>query len=369
MKIKVTHLTSVHKRYDVRIFHKMCCSIAENPDYEVSLVVADGMGDEIKEGVFIYDVGTIFGGRILRMTKVVYRIFIRAKVLNSDIYHFHDPELIPTCLKLKRTGKKVVFDIHEDYVLQILGKNWIPVVFRKFLSIAYQNLEFYACKRFDLLIVPQISMQRKFEKCNKTVLVANFPNKISVNPSISTAFNKFRLIYSGRISEDRGIWNILDFTSELYKINKNYSLTLVGEIDDSLLKRIQSHEAWQITKYLGVLSRKDLYEVYKQNSIGLILFNNVGQYFMAYSLKLFEYLQNGMFVIIPNFGDWIALNENYQVGLNVDPNNALESANIFDQCDIEFLEARSTDNRCKVDKFFNWENEEKILYDSYISIL
>ena len=43
----VIHLISVHIRYDTRIFIKMCSSLVET-GYDVSLIVADGKGDEIK---------------------------------------------------------------------------------------------------------------------------------------------------------------------------------------------------------------------------------------------------------------------------------------------------------------------------------
>ena len=51
--MKITHLTSAHPRYDTRIFIKMCSSLAKIKNYKVSLVVADGKGDEIKNGVEI----------------------------------------------------------------------------------------------------------------------------------------------------------------------------------------------------------------------------------------------------------------------------------------------------------------------------
>ena len=54
-KIKVCHLTSVHQRNDVRIFYKQCKGLSKH--YDVSLIVADGLGDALNDGVKIKDVG------------------------------------------------------------------------------------------------------------------------------------------------------------------------------------------------------------------------------------------------------------------------------------------------------------------------
>ena len=137
---KVTHLSTVHSRYDTRIFIRMCSSLATH-GHNVSLVVADNLGDEIKNGVSIIDVGAKSSGRFFRMTTSVKKVFEKAKELDSDIYHFHDPELIPTGLKLKNLGKKVIFDIHENTDLQILEKDWIPLIFRKLTSYILESMK------------------------------------------------------------------------------------------------------------------------------------------------------------------------------------------------------------------------------------
>jgi len=46
----------------------MCSSLATCKEYKVTLVVADGKGYELKNGVHVEDVGAKTAGRISRMT-------------------------------------------------------------------------------------------------------------------------------------------------------------------------------------------------------------------------------------------------------------------------------------------------------------
>src|SRR5690606_29093775 len=108
----ITHITTVHPRYDTRVFIKECRSIKRR-GLDVNLIVADGLGDEIKDGINILDIGKP-RNRLIRMIAYTRKAYVLAKKLNSNIYHFHDPELLMLGVKLQNRGKKVVYDVHED---------------------------------------------------------------------------------------------------------------------------------------------------------------------------------------------------------------------------------------------------------------
>ena len=369
LTLKITHLTSAHPRYDTRIFIKMCSSLAVH-GYAVSLVVADGKGDEVKNGVSIFDVGAKTGGRLSRMTKTVSRVFEKAQELDADIYHLHDPELIPAGLKLKKLGKKVIFDIHENTGLQIHTKDWIPTLIRPMLSFLYESYENWACKKFDKLIVPQLAMQEKYRVFCSTELIGNFPGNNDLSPlPLARNYSKYDLLYSGGIGSARGLFNMLDLIVELKKRSKKFNLTIAGPISPEELENAKKHPGWAFTNYLGELSKEHIYDAYSSNSIGLILLNNVGQYYMAYSLKLFEYMQNGMLIIMPDFGDWVAFNQKNQVGLNVPVHYSKHIADVIDGLTESDFNNFGSNGIRLVETVFNWQSQEKILLNTYMELL
>jgi phosphotransferase system HPr-like phosphotransfer protein len=129
--VKITHLTSAHARHDTRIFIKMCSSLAKNKNYDVSLVVADGKSNEIKNSVNIIDIGAKTGGRISRMTTTVKKVF-----QNENILHCNDLNALPAGVIIKKffnKNIKIVYDAHE-YETEINGLSGIQKTLTKLLE-------------------------------------------------------------------------------------------------------------------------------------------------------------------------------------------------------------------------------------------
>ncbi len=364
---KIAHLTSVHPRYDTRIFSKECRSLAQE-GYDVSLVVADGRGNEIIDGVKIYDVGAN-KGRLHRMIVTPRKVYKKAKELKCDIYHFHDPELMYCGLRLKKRGANVLYDIHEDMVQQIKIKYWIPKFLRNLISHLFKNLENRISKKMDALIVPQPYMELKYlEKNKKTVLIENFVMIDEQQSRLKTNYNNRLYFHAGALTEERGLLNMVRALGELQDPSH---LFLAGNIKEEMLKHIQKEKGWEKVTYLGILPHEQIQDYYNKSSLGLILYNNVGQYYLSYAVKLFEYMVNAIPVIMPNFGEWVTFNKENDCGINVNPTNPKEVAQAITYLNnnVQEKERLGHNGRKRVFEKYNWKIAETKLLKLYEDIL
>ncbi len=80
-----------------------------------------------------------YTSRLERMTKGVWMLYKQAKKLNADVYHFHDPELLPVGWLLQNSRNHVIYDIHEDYITSMLQKEYLPKPIRKFVAKLYKK--------------------------------------------------------------------------------------------------------------------------------------------------------------------------------------------------------------------------------------
>ena len=66
-----------------------------------------------------------------------------AAAVAADLWHFHDPELLPVALRFARSGHRVIWDAHEDYVSQFTEagkKEWVPGAVRGAVRAGTQAL-------------------------------------------------------------------------------------------------------------------------------------------------------------------------------------------------------------------------------------
>lgn len=365
--MRIVHLSSVHSRSDTRIFIKQCRSLAAN-GYDVTLVVADGKGDEHKDGVRIMDVGRL-SGRLNRMITTTRRVLDRALALNADVYHLHDPELIPIGLKLKHSNKIVVFDSHEDVPKQLHGKPYLGPVSRRVLPKMMGLFEREACSRFNGIVAATPSIRDKFLTINThTVDVNNFPLLGELDTSLPWADKAREVCYVGAIGANRGIREIVRAFEYL---GSPARLNLGGNFSEPDLKQeVKAYRGWKSVNELGYLAREDVRKVLSRSVAGLVTLHPAINYLDALPVKMFEYMASGIPVIASNFPLWRDIVEHNGCGLCVDPLDPKAIAVAIDYLITHPDLARSMgeNGRRLVLHQYNWSTEERKLLGFYAAL-
>jgi len=368
---KVVHLTSVHTAFDVRVFHKECKSLARSGKRVV--LIAPHQADEVVDSVEVKGI-RIRSGRFVRMTRTAWCLYREALRQNGNVYHFHDPELIPLGLLLAARGKKVVYDIHEDAPADMLHKDYIPQCLRWPLMWSVRKLEGAACRRFSGLIAATPTIAERFYPINaNTVIVHNFPMLDEIAPSATLPWNErpSAVAYIGSISERRGIRGILQALA-LFPSDRSVQMMLAGSFSrEGLRTELERLPGWGRVQYLGVLDRPAVANLLASVRLGLMVLQPEPNFLNAKPIKLFEYMAAGIPVIASDFPLWRRIIGEAGCGLLVDPQDPLAIARAIEYLLTHDAEAEAMGHRGRqaACKLYNWKSEERVLLKFYSQLL
>lgn len=367
---RVFVVTSVHGRYDVRVFLKQCCSIA-SIGHDVALVVQDGKGNENRDGVNIIDLGNPPPDRVRRIFLSPWRMYRFLRAVSPDIVHFHDPELLPLGYLLKRGNHFVIYDSHEDFPRQVLTKHWISPVFRKMISFLFEIFENYIVKRLDAVVCATPFIAKRFKLINPNCVdVNNFPILAEYLPLSDRKSQPFSrtICYIGAITRERGISELVD---AIYLL-QNVTLIVCGPFESQVYEdELKAKPGWRYVDYRGIVGRTEVAKIMSDSVVGIVTFLPGPNHNDSQPNKMFEYMSAGLPLIASFFPLWRQIIENSNCGLCVDPSSPQEIADAIEKLLSNELMCRQMGaaGRQAVAERFNWSNEAEKLLELYRNAL
>lgn len=369
MRRKVCLVTSLHNVKDERVFEKESTSLAKK--YEVYLVAPN---TETRDENGVHIIGVDFpdvNHRFKRWFKLGKLVPI-LKGIDAEVYHFQDPELMSIGLKMKKYGKKIIFDSHEDVPAYLQSVSYIPVSLRSWVSKYWALHEKRILKKYDALVSVTPFIVNRLIKINpNTYQITNYPKFNAQN--VERKWER-KVIFAGLIGRN---WN-LDKVIPCLPQN-DVTLVLCGRFYDSgkYLNYLKSLPGWEKVDYRGCVSQKQVKEFYGECSAGLAIESyddaNVG--YKEGSLgntKRLEYMSVGIPLITSSSNVWKNVVETYKCGVCVeDPKNEKQIADAIAFVVNNNENAKLMGDRAQeaVANEYNWGTQEIELFKMYEKLL
>lgn len=342
-----------HKPLDTRIFHKEAISLTA-AGFHVTLIIPHS-ASFTRDRVEVKAVPLPVKGWE-QLVLCPWRIFRKAlQEPRSAVFQIHDSELLLIGLFLRCSGRKVIYDAHEDTPLQISYQHWIPSLVKPFYGLVYRLLEKIAGWCFQAVIVAEPVIARYFPS-SKVVLIRNFPRKDSFAKEVPYDQRNGSLVYVGLLSKARGLIEMLE-GHRLAAEKINIPFVLGGKfapasLEGELLPRYK-------VDYRSWLPYDEMIDVLYSSSIGIIVPNPTERYKTNYPVKLFEYMAAGMPVIASSEGESATFVRESGGGILVDPMkpNEIAEAILALRTDPQRAAIMGVQGRKLILEKYNWESE------------
>lgn len=363
---RICHFSSAHQGLDIRIYRKQCLSLAR-AGFDTHLVISASAADIAQaaaHGIVLHPLAPA-RGRLRRMLFQSWRCYRIARAVNADVYHFHDPELIPYGLLLAWQGKKVIIDLHEDLRGDIHSKDWIPLPLRRAIGAAARRLEHAAARRLSAVVAATPFIGKLFEhSARRLAVIHNYPtvNELADAPVPGQAARD-SVCYVGAIDEIRGIREAVRALE-----TAGCNLLLAGRFSSvALREEVGRYPGWRQVEECGFVDRGQVARIMARSFCGLVTLHPVPNYIHSLPIKLFEYMSAGVPVIASDFPLWRQIIEDADCGLCVDPHDPAQIARAITYLrdNPALAEKMGNNGRRAVETKYRWDAEAAKLVALY----
>ncbi|MEM4248459.1 MAG: glycosyltransferase, partial [Candidatus Nanoarchaeia archaeon] len=381
LKIHICHVTTSHAPDDIRIFQRECRSLAQI-GYKVSLIarVRKKTLPYEQDGVNIIPLRYILGkpGRKIILPKLAAT---KARQLRADIYHFHDPELMPwMCIMAKNYPVKIIWDAHELYsatIKEFYIRN--PGIFAAFLAKYYEKLEKLWCANFAGVVAVTDPIKEYYQRIGAKRCVT-VKNTIDLKNLPEPAVEKekfFSIISSGTTNSSRCIIEVIHAFEILKGKVPDIRLNLISCFDSEKSERSIRKEitdrglATNIKIFPPVPWRELMSKEIPRNHLGLVLYAKSENNLCGIPNRLFEYWACGIPVIATDTPllKKIVEGENGGITVNSEDPAKIAEAIMFYVENRKQLEIHGSNGQKAVFEKYNWANDFSGLQNLYTEIL
>jgi len=313
-------------------------------------------------------------GRFSRYAVQPFRVLRRALRVPADAYRFCGPELICCGIVLRALGRRVVFEMIEDYRGQLPAKRWLllPLRGRLALQWLYGAVENACARSVSGLIVAGAELDGRMRPVARdTLLLENFPSMLDFPLPLEkrpTGGRPIRIIFAGGIRHESAVRQFVS-ALDLLSPTLDIEVSLVGGIlSPALMEEVQALPGWRRVRYLGSIPQQALRELMWSATAAVVLYTPEPNHYDVRSNRLYEAMACSLPVVVSDFPRWRHLvQESVACGVAVSPSDPESIAAGLNSLIADPQQAQELGRRGRAAfvERFNWERQEEKLIAFY----
>ncbi len=321
----ICHITSMHEWNDDRIYERACRMLVRLGHQVTLIATADEDRDE--NGVQLLSIRQRSGWK--RRVFSSREAYQRALALDADIFHFHDPDLMPWMNRLAAKGRKVVMDVHENYEARFYM--WgLPGFLARLGAWIFRKYELDSVKSYAGLVPVSGSVKRLFDgKERDCAIVQNVPAPENLE-DMDLSFEKEEAIVvytSGTHSNARNCMETVEAMPEVLRVFPNTIFRFVGRYEPADFKQELERRAIELKvndnlELLDMLPWKENFKRTAQAQIGCVFYEDNPNNRVTIPNRLFEYMYCKLAVIGHDFTELRSIITESNCGVLVDSSNS-----------------------------------------------
>jgi glycosyltransferase involved in cell wall biosynthesis len=317
-RYRIVHVATGHRPQDPRIHGRECRTLVA-AGYDVVLVTpSPGPVDPADlDGVRVVPL-PVPRHRAGRLLLTPFRAWRAARRQAADAFHIHDANLLPGAALLGARHRTVVYDAHEDVLLTVRDRAWLPSPLRRPVAALARLVERVAVRQCAAVVCAEPATAFRFPPAKTTVL-ANYPVVTGSAPVDPPSGRPPVGVYVGDLNRQRGARELVDAVG-LVPPELDARLALAGRISGhGLMDELAARPGWSRVDFAGWLPPAAARDLVASARFGVVTFHATPSQMATQPVKLFEYLAAGLPVIVSDFPLWRELLGSPPAGLFVDP--------------------------------------------------
>ena len=290
---RIIHVTTAHRADDVRIFDRECRSLAASGLYDVYLAAAGEIPDG--SGVSLIPLTPAPRTRLRRFVAGPLKAGALSRTVAADVWHFHDPELLPVAIRLARAGKSVIWDSHEDYVGKLTepgGKAWVPEPARSLVRSGTRSMLGLMDKLAAGVVAATPTIASLYS--NQRVVIVGNEARLELFEHCQPYFTSRQILFTGSPGPGHLFEEVVKAVAEL----PGTQLAVAGRDPEPAIWAKAKACLGERLIHLGWLDRKGIANAIASSAVGLSTYADLPTYNAGNSPnKLFEFGAAGLPVV------------------------------------------------------------------------